>query len=84
MVKGKTANFYTNAFVFDEDIAQNMHNNPNSFINLSIDAGTPQTWKKVKGFDNFDKVTDNLVKYYVNCARPGQITLKYYSIAWNK
>ena len=77
LLKGKTANYYTNAFIFDEDIAQNMHDNPNSFINLSIDAGTPETWKKVKGFDNFDKVTDNLVKYYVNSARPGQITLKY-------
>ena len=77
LVKGKTANFYTNAFIFDEKIAQNLHDNPNSFINISIDAGTPQTWKAVKGVDNFDKVTDNLVKYYVNSAHPGQITMKY-------
>lgn len=76
-VKGKVTNFYTNAFIYDEKISQNLHDNPNSFINLSIDSGTPETWRKVKGFDNFDKVTDNLVKYYVNSARPGQITLKY-------
>ena len=77
LVLNKSCVFYTNAFIFDEDIAKNLHDNPHSAINLSIDAGTPQTWRKVKGVDNFDKVTDNLVKYYVNSGHPGQITLKY-------
>ncbi len=78
LVVGQTVVFYTNCFKFDEDIAKNLHDNPKSYINLSIDAGTPETWKKVKGFDNFEEVTSNLVKYHVNCARPGkQITFKY-------
>lgn len=77
LVHGKRAVFYTNAFLFDEAIAQNLHDNPGSAINLSIDAGTPQTWHKVKGFDNFDTVTSNLVRYYKTSARPGQISLKY-------
>lgn len=77
LVRGKATTFYTNCFKFDEDIANNLHDNPNSAINLSIDAGLPQTWKKVKGFDNFDAVVSNLVNYYSNSARPGQITLKY-------
>jgi wyosine [tRNA(Phe)-imidazoG37] synthetase (radical SAM superfamily) len=64
-------------FIYDEKISQNLHDNPRSAINLSIDAGTPETWKKVKGVDNFDLVTENLVKYFSNSARPGQITLKY-------
>ena len=77
LVRGKRTGFYTNCMKFDEEIAQNLHDNPNSFINLSIDAGTPETWEKVKGVDNFDKVTENLAKYYARSARPDQITLKY-------
>ena len=77
LVRGKSAVFYTNCMKFDEDIAQNLHDNPSSAINLSIDAGTPETWKKVKGVDNFDKVKENLMKYSERSARPEQITLKY-------
>ena len=69
--------FRTNCFKFDERIAANLKANPKSFINLSIDAGTPETWKKIKGFDNFYEVTDNLVEYRMNCTTPEQITLKY-------
>lgn len=77
LVRGKRAMFYSNCMKFDEDVAQNLHDNPKSAINLSIDAGTPDTWKKIKGVDNFDKVTENLARYYAQSARPGQITLKY-------
>lgn len=77
LVRGKRAMFYTNCMKFDEDVAQNLHDNPNSAINLSIDAGTPGTWKKIKGVDNFKKVTENLARYYTQSARPGQIVLKY-------
>ena len=77
ILKGKPAYFFTNAMKFDEDIAQNLHDNPGSAINLSIDSGTRETWHKVKGLDNFDKVIENLSKYFVRTTRPGQITLKY-------
>lgn len=77
IVKGRIACFYTNCMKFDEDIAKNLHDNPRSTINLSIDSGTPETWRKIKGLDNFDKVIENLSKYYVASTRPGQITLKY-------
>jgi len=77
LVEGKAAVFYTNCMKFDEAVAQNLHDNPNSAINLSIDSGTPETWAKVKGADNFDQVLENLVKYYAASARPGQITMKY-------
>lgn len=77
LVRGRKTRFFTNCFIFDEDIAQNLSEDSESAINLSIDAGTPETWKRVKGFSNFDKVTSNLVKYYKRCAKPGQITLKY-------
>lgn len=76
LVKNKQAMFYTNCFIFDELIAENLSSNPHSSINLSIDSGTPETWKKIKGVDNFEIVTDNLVKYFKS-SKPGQITLKY-------
>lgn len=77
LVKGKPTCFYTNCMKFDEDIANNLRENPYSSINLSIDAGTPKTWHKIKGYDNFDKVTENLVKYYSYAFDSEQITLKY-------
>lgn len=77
LVEGQRAIFYTNAFIYDEDIARNLHTNPQSAINLSIDSGTASTWKKIKGFDNFDQVTSNLVQYYKASSKAGQITLKY-------
>ncbi|MDR0578958.1 MAG: radical SAM protein [Candidatus Accumulibacter sp.] len=77
LVKDQAVDFYTNCFRFDERIAEILAKNPRSRINLSIDAGTPDTWREVKGVDNFDAVTDNLVKYYARSAGPGQITLKY-------
>ena len=77
LVNDQEAEFRTNCFIFDEGIAKNLNSNPKSFINLSIDSGTPETWYKIKRVDNFYDVTDNLVSYYMNCTRTGQITLKY-------
>lgn len=77
LVEGCAATFYTNCFKYDERIADNLRRNPYSAIDLSIDAGTPSTWKKVKGVDNFEAVAMNLTKYYLACGRAGQIALKY-------
>jgi wyosine [tRNA(Phe)-imidazoG37] synthetase (radical SAM superfamily) len=77
LVKNRVTNFYTNCFIFDEQIENNLKVNPNSAIDLSIDAGTSKTWAKVKGVDNFDEVVGNLYKYAKACSRPEQITLKY-------
>lgn len=77
LVRGKRAVFYTNCMKFDEAIAQNLHDNPSSAINLSIDSGTAETWKAIKGVDNFDKILENLARYHAVSTRPGQITLKY-------
>jgi len=77
IVKNKRVAFYTNCFKFEEEIAKILSENPFSGINISIDSCTPNTWFKVKGVDNFEKVTDNLVKYYSACSRTDQIRLKY-------
>lgn len=77
LTRGKTTTYYTNAFQYDADIGRELHCNPDTKINLSIDAGIPETWHKVKGVNNFDQVISNLVHYYQDSIQPGQITLKY-------
>ena len=77
LVRGEKTIFFTNGFIFDKDIARELHDNPLATINLSIDAGTPEAWHKVKGVNNFYHVLDNLVAYRKASNRAGQITLKY-------
>ena len=77
IVGNSAASWLTNCFIFDKRIAANMKRNPASSMMLSLDAGTPETWLKIKGRDNFDAVTDNLVKYYAEVSHSGQIILKY-------
>jgi len=48
----------------------------NASVNISIDAGTADTFKIVKGRDCFDKVVKNIRKYSL-AAEPAKITLKY-------
>ena len=62
---------------FDEDIAQELHENPASFLNVSLDSGTAKTWYKVKGVNNFDHVIENLKKYSQSAHHPEQVSLKY-------
>ena len=77
LIKDSTATFLTNGFIYDEKIGANLAANQHSGIFMSIDCGTPQTWNKIKGVNNFDTVMDNLSKYLAISARPGQIILKY-------
>jgi len=77
LVEGQATTFFTNCFVFDENIAANLAANPRSSIYLSIDSGTRETWRTVKGSDNFPEVLENLRKYYRSRTQPGQIGLKY-------
>ena len=69
--------FFTNSFKYDEGIAQHLRDNAHSLLFLSMDAGLPETWKKVKGVDNFEQVVSNLVKYHNTAAAAGKIRLKY-------
>jgi molybdenum cofactor biosynthesis enzyme MoaA len=64
--------FLTNGFVFSEDIARILPKNL-SEISISLDSGTRDTFRKVKGLDMFDKVVENIKKY----STYGAITAKY-------
>lgn len=77
LMEDKATKILTNCFIFDEKIAKILNLNPRASINLSIDAGTSETWYKVKGVDNFETVLDNLVKYSESSISPEQVTLKY-------
>lgn len=48
LVRDKYVGFSTNAFIFDEEISEILLKNPRSSINLSIDAGTAESWKRLR------------------------------------
>jgi len=77
LIEGARTWFYTNCFKFDERIAKNLSLNPNSAINFSIDCGTSNTWRKVKGFNNFNFVIDVLKRYSYSSIYSNQLHLKY-------
>ncbi len=77
LVKGEKVRFFTNGFIFDEDIARELHDNPMASINISIDSGTAETWHKVKGVNNFNRVIENLMMYRKFANHAEQITIKY-------
>ena len=70
------ANFLSNGFIFDQKIADTMKRNGSQLM-VSIDSGTRETFKFVKGLDLFEKVKANLKKYKIY----GNITIKFIVIA---
>lgn len=78
LLAGQYAVFCTNGFLYDEDLAAFIRQNPRARINISLDAGTAETWKKVKGFDNFAQVKANLRRYTADSAGGSSLLeLKY-------
>ena len=67
--------FFTNAYLYDERIAEHIARDKRSFINCSVDAGTRDTYRLVKGMDGFEKVRGNLYRYSVK--NGGRLQLKY-------
>ena len=66
--------FLTNGLVFDEEIHKKMMNG-RGIIFLSIDSGTTETYKRIKGVNGYERVVENLKKY--NHCRKGTLNLKY-------
>lgn len=64
----------SNGIIYSEKIAEIVAENKESYINVSIDAGTRDTYLKVKGIDAFNKVVENLMKYK---NRGDRVILKY-------
>jgi wyosine [tRNA(Phe)-imidazoG37] synthetase (radical SAM superfamily) len=73
-VKGYRVMFLTNGLIYDEFIQSKLEDG-SGILNLSIDCGTRETFKKVKGIDGFDRVVRNLKQYARN--RKGVLNLKF-------
>ena len=72
------ARWLSNCFIYDPIIGINLNSNPRSELIFSIDAGTPKTWHKIKGVDNFNQVNENVLKYIQSANNHAeQIVLKY-------
>ncbi|TCL42826.1 radical SAM protein [Harryflintia acetispora] len=69
---GFDSTFLTNGFIFDDQIANSLKQN-DSELRLSLDCGTRETFKIVKGRDLFEKVLENLRRY----RKQGRMELKY-------
>jgi sulfatase maturation enzyme AslB (radical SAM superfamily) len=63
----------TNAVTFSDITADLLTSDKRSMVIISPDAGTPETYKIVKGADCYDRVWEN-IRIYSQC---GNVTLKY-------
>ncbi len=46
-------------------------------VNISLDSGTPETYRAIKGVDGFERVVSSLERYRATCEDPTRIHLKY-------
>jgi len=63
----------TNAIIYSPLISQIISQNKESYVAVDMDAGTPETYLKVKGVNKFYKVIENLKKYVTH----GKVEVKY-------
>lgn len=53
---------FSNCSVLDQDLFEMAHRSP-VIIRSSFDAGTPETYAKIKGVDRWDKMLENVRRY---------------------
>ena len=71
--------FYTNGLKYMPSIVKASHQT-NCMVICSVDAGTPETFKKLKPAGDFDTVMENLAKYSKYCLKENPITTGYTDI----
>lgn len=69
-----SAKFLTSGILFSQEIANLLKNDARNNLCVSLDSGTRETYKRVKGVDAFDVIVANLKKYRTFSSN---ITLKY-------
>jgi molybdenum cofactor biosynthesis enzyme MoaA len=75
--KYKKVKFYSTGILFDLEIAEFLKTHPQSILNISIDAGSREAFKKVKKVDQFEKVVKNIKNYLSYINNLNQLELKY-------
>lgn len=65
---------FTTAVIYDETIAALTAREDGSFLNVSLDSGTAETYRRVKGLDAFERVKATLRRYR---AGGSNLLLKY-------
>ena len=69
---GHNCSFCSNALIFSPAISEFMRHKATSII-ISLDSGTPESFRSVKGVDGFEQVSENVLKY----AERSTVILKY-------
>ena len=75
VIQDKYNFIFSNSSVYDPQIAD-LIKNGTSILDTSVDAGTRETYAKIKGFDLFEKTRNNLYQY-ANEKSNGLVELKY-------
>lgn len=74
----------TSGIKYSDAIAEMLTNYSNVSMNVSLDSGTKETYKKIKNVDQFDNVVENFVKYTKVAKDSSQQTqLKYIILEQN-
>ncbi|GHV17117.1 hypothetical protein AGMMS49938_17720 [Fibrobacterales bacterium] len=66
----------TNCFIYNNELAKIAADGRAIFI-FSLDAGTPETFKRIKGFDKFNRCISNIKEYLSKCKSSDYHCLKY-------
>lgn len=74
--KGYIQYVHTNGIRFSKSLENVLHNNLGK-INISLDSGTSNKYKEIKGVDRFDKVIENIKKYRLASTNSYSVELKY-------
>lgn len=61
--KGWAVSLNTSGIKYSEEMANTVARDDRSFVCVSLDSGTRETYKKIKRVDCFDRVVENLFKY---------------------
>ena len=70
----KFAYFDSNAGRFDPRLAHILSLSPQNSLMVSLDAGTKETFRKIRGVDALERVVENVAKYHKYCPN---LFLKY-------
>jgi len=82
--KGHTQVLNTNGTVFSEAWAYVLSKDERTYFNISVDSGTAETYKKIKGVDCFDQVWVNIEKYLAVAKSKRSFKIKYIVMECNR